>query len=44
MKTMLGCCAIDRSGSWPTKVSLKERGHDIEKLNARLLEVIGEGL
>lgn len=44
MKVMLGCAAVADTGAWPTKAVLKDWGHDIEKLNSRVLSVIDEGV
>lgn len=44
MKVVLGCKAVDDAGAWPTKSELIGWGHDIEKLNARLLEAIDDGI
>ena len=44
MKILLGCRAVEDAGAWPTKSELVGWGHDIEKLNARLLTAIDEGV
>lgn len=35
MKVLLGCAAVEDTGSWPTKPTLKDRGHDVEELSDR---------
>ncbi|WP_410632922.1 hypothetical protein [Amycolatopsis sp. cmx-4-83] len=42
MKVMLGCKAVEDTGKWPTKQQLRDWGHDIEKLNARVLAAVGD--
>lgn len=44
MKVLLGCKAVDDGGAWPTKSELQGWGHDIEKLNARLMQAIDAGV
>lgn len=44
MKVLLGCNAVEDAGAWPRVKELKGWGHDIEKLNARVLVAIDEGL
>jgi hypothetical protein len=40
MKIMLGCDELEQSGQWPTLPKLKDWGHDIEGLNARLATIV----
>lgn len=44
MKVVLGCTAVENVGVWPAKSELRGWGHDIEKLNARVLKAIDEGV
>ena len=44
MKVLLGCAAVEDTGRWPTKQELKDWGHDIEELSARLFAAIEAGL
>lgn len=44
MKVLLGCAAVEDAGNWPTKKELKDWGHDVEDLNARVLAVIDAGV
>ncbi|MFC0675183.1 hypothetical protein [Brachybacterium hainanense] len=44
MKVLLGCAAVEDEGRWPTKQELKDWGHDVEELSARLLSAIDAGL
>lgn len=44
MKVLLGCKAVEDASAWPTKKELRDWGHDIEKLNERVLAAIDEGV
>ena len=44
MKVVLGCHALERTGSWPSKSALCSWGHDIEMLSSQLQKAIAEGL
>lgn len=44
MKIMLGCYEVEKLRVWPSKKTLRDWGHDVEKLNARLHEAVNEGV
>lgn len=44
LKVVLGCEALERTGSWPSMAMLTSWGHDIEYLSAQLQRALGEGL
>jgi hypothetical protein len=44
MKVMLGCTEVGKTGTWPSMKTLKDWGHDIERLNDLLQSAVEDGL